>query len=224
MSDERLVGVVLAGGASRRFGSDKLAATLAGRPLVLHAVDALRRVPVDEVVVVGPPEPAMPAWLTEVTASGARLVRDDEPFGGPLVGIASALRVLDAADLALVVGGDMPWLEPAVLAALARAARSSDAVVACLVTEGRDQPIPIALRVGPASAAAARLLAEGRRRLGVLLEADPGRVRLPVDPRLVRDVDTPADMQPAGADEAPAGGSDGRGVSGRGTDTRRAGA
>ena len=169
MAHRPLVGIVLAGGASRRFGSDKLAAPLAGRPLVVHAIEALRRVPVAEIVVVGPPEPATPGWLADVAAAGARLVRDRERFGGPLAGLAEGLRALGSDEIALVVGGDMPWLDPGVLAGLAAALDERDeAGIGCLVTEGRDQLLPLALRPGPALALAAPLLDAGERRLGAL--------------------------------------------------------
>ncbi len=37
----RLLGAVLAGGQSRRFGSDKALALLDGRPLIAHVIAAL---------------------------------------------------------------------------------------------------------------------------------------------------------------------------------------
>ena len=43
--------IVLAGGRSSRFGADKLAASMDGRPLLQHAIDAVARV-ADEVIVV----------------------------------------------------------------------------------------------------------------------------------------------------------------------------
>ena len=46
--------IVLAGGASSRFGSDKLAAPLDGRPLLHHALDAVAAVADHVIVVVGP--------------------------------------------------------------------------------------------------------------------------------------------------------------------------
>jgi molybdenum cofactor guanylyltransferase len=39
----RVLGAILAGGQSRRFGSDKAEALLNGRPLIAHVAEALRR-------------------------------------------------------------------------------------------------------------------------------------------------------------------------------------
>ncbi|MGH7024682.1 MAG: molybdenum cofactor guanylyltransferase [Caulobacteraceae bacterium] len=75
----RTLGVVLAGGASRRFGSDKARAMLGGRSLLEHAVRALRP-HCDEVAIVG-------------RRSRALLALDDRPGPGlgPLGGLAGAL-------------------------------------------------------------------------------------------------------------------------------------
>ena len=55
-SSLRAAVVVLAGGRSRRFGTDKLAHEIDGRTLLAHTLDAL---PVDaEIILVGPPRPA----------------------------------------------------------------------------------------------------------------------------------------------------------------------
>lgn len=75
-----ILGVVLAGGQSRRFGSDKALAELDGRTLLEQAVATAARWS-DRVVVVGrssAPVPTLPDW----PASGL----------GPLGGLAAALR------------------------------------------------------------------------------------------------------------------------------------
>ncbi|MEJ5977844.1 nucleotidyltransferase family protein [Novosphingobium sp. PS1R-30] len=47
-----LVAVVLAAGAARRFGGDKLSASFRGEPLLHHAIRAARAAPVERVIVV----------------------------------------------------------------------------------------------------------------------------------------------------------------------------
>jgi molybdenum cofactor guanylyltransferase len=75
----KLLGAILAGGQSRRFGSDKALALLDGKPLLDHVSDALCP-QVDALVVAGR------EWL------GLESVADlPEPGLGPLAGLAGAL-------------------------------------------------------------------------------------------------------------------------------------
>ena len=75
-----ILGCVLAGGQSARFGSDKALAEFAGHTLLAHAVDLLAGW-CEHVVVVGretAPAPTLPDW--------------PQPGMGPLGGIAAALH------------------------------------------------------------------------------------------------------------------------------------
>ncbi|HEX8055778.1 MAG TPA: nucleotidyltransferase family protein, partial [Novosphingobium sp.] len=58
----RLVSIVLAAGAARRFGSDKLSAPFRGEPLLHHAIRAARAAPVVGVNVVCGPHVAIGEW------------------------------------------------------------------------------------------------------------------------------------------------------------------
>ncbi|SFS12571.1 molybdenum cofactor guanylyltransferase [Sphingomonas jatrophae] len=76
----RILGAVLAGGASRRFGQDKALALLGGRPLIAHALAALDA-QVDAMVVCGRDWPG-----------GIGLPDRPGPGLGPLGGLAAALH------------------------------------------------------------------------------------------------------------------------------------
>ena len=103
-------GILLAGGRSRRMGHDKASMILDGQSLLQRAVTALATV-VDEIVVVRAPGAVLPA----IDAPCPLLHVDDPVEGeGPLVGIARGLEVARA-PLAIVVGVDMPFLQPALL-------------------------------------------------------------------------------------------------------------
>ncbi|SDA29235.1 molybdenum cofactor guanylyltransferase [Sphingomonas sp. NFR15] len=103
-----ILGAIIAGGASSRFGSDKALALLDGQPLIAHALAALRPF-TPEVVICGrawgdlPPLPDRPL-----------------PGLGPLGGIAAALHHAQAAGYAdvLTIGCDMPRVPPALIADL----------------------------------------------------------------------------------------------------------
>src|SRR4029079_254823 len=93
--------IVLAGGASSRFGGDKLAAPLGDRPVLAHVVGVARLVAEQVVVVIGPDDPVPPL-------AGIEIARDTIAREGPLAGLVAGLRALDVADTALILAGDMP--------------------------------------------------------------------------------------------------------------------
>ncbi len=117
-----LLGVVLAGGDSRRFGSPKALARLHGRPLWRLAADRLRSVCPRVTVVANDARVAR-----EVSAGeGGLEVRPDLKKGlGPLGGVATALALASESGLdgALVLAVDMPWVEKTALRGLAKAWR-----------------------------------------------------------------------------------------------------
>jgi molybdenum cofactor cytidylyltransferase len=141
-------GIVLAGGAASRFGADKLAATLEGRALLRHAIEAVEAACDELVVVVGQgPGPDIGAG-----AVPRRVIHDPEAFPGPRAALLAGIEAASCS-LALVVGGDMPWLQPAFLRLLLESLRRSDRDAVAPVLDGRLQPLPCALRVPAARAA-----------------------------------------------------------------------
>ncbi len=194
----RVGAIVLAGGRSSRFGRDKLAEPLDGRPLVQHAIDAVRRVAAElDLVVVAAPD------ATPAISGDARLVRDPRPFEGPLAGLATGLAALaPEVDRVLVVGGDMPGLVPEVLRLLVVVLDEAPGIdLVLLAGDDRARPLPAAIRRGPGAAAAEALLATGERRLralaGVLgVKVIPAPAWRALDPSgaTLGDIDTPDDL------------------------------
>ncbi len=76
----KILGAIIAGGKSRRFGSDKTVAELRGKPLIQHVIDGLSP-QCDDLVICGR------NWQDHV-------VLDDRPHidMGPLVGLCAALH------------------------------------------------------------------------------------------------------------------------------------
>jgi len=171
VSGRTILGCVLAGGRSSRFGSDKALARLDGRSLIERAVETLSGW-CDHVVVVGrevAPAPTLPDWPA--------------PGLGPLGGIAAALRLaMDAGyDAVLTCGVDslgLPTDLPDLL----------DPAPACLDA----QPV---VGLWPASAfrdVEAILAGDGKRSLRELAERTGARrIRLPAVPA---NINTPADL------------------------------
>ena len=87
----RTLGVVLAGGQSRRFGSDKAEAMLDGRTLLDHAIAALHP-HCDAVAIVGRRSADLPS-----------IADRPHPGLGPLGGLAGALAYAAAHDFAQVL-------------------------------------------------------------------------------------------------------------------------
>lgn len=203
MSADVVAAIVLAGGAATRFGGDKLAADLDGSPVLHHALRAVATV-ADDVVLVLAPEAPVPALPPELDGR-ITVARDRDAFVGPLAGVAAGLDQLLARDhpprIALVVGGDMPGLVPAVLRAMAERLRRDWHLVAITLEATDPAPLPMALRPADTRDALAACLAAGRRSLRSLLGSVPaGTVpaaewhALDADGLTLRDVDTRGDL------------------------------
>jgi molybdenum cofactor guanylyltransferase len=190
-------GIVLAGGRSERFGRDKLAEPYRGDPLLQHAVDRLLDV-CDRVIVVI----SLEAETSSVVSNDRVVIaRDAEEDRGPLAGLAAGLARSEA-EWALVAGGDMPELVPAVLEELLRCGRETGAVAVALADAGDARPLPCALQRQGALGAAERLLARDQLRLRDLLAEvrtvvidEPTWTALDPERRTLFDVDEPSDLE-----------------------------
>src|SRR4051812_19307886 len=108
-SDRVIAALLLAAGASRRFGAPKLVEQLNGKPIVRWSAEALIGHPVDQVVAIVPPDD------TEIRRALAgldvRFVVNPRPERGIGGSIACGVSALGAEiDAALVTLGDEPML------------------------------------------------------------------------------------------------------------------
>jgi molybdopterin-guanine dinucleotide biosynthesis protein A len=186
---------VLAGGRSVRFGGDKLAADHQGMPLLHHAIHALAALCEDVVVVLAP------GADTSGLPPGVRATHDPTEGEGPLAGLQQGLLSVVRSDAVVVVGGDMPALQTAVLTEMLRVLDDAGADAVALAVGGRPRPLPVVLRTWPAADMTHTLLHAGRRRLRDVLDAlrtavidEETWTALDPDRLTVWDVDEPGDL------------------------------
>lgn len=149
-----LTGLILAGGKSSRFGSDKASALLQGRPLVQWAVAGLEPV-VQALVIVKAPLQQLPP----LTASVPVTVVDDEYDGlGPLAGLVTGFGAVKT-EFCFATSCDAPILSGALVEFLAGLARDADVVVPNV--EGFMQPLTAVYRPSSCRPPFARLVALG---------------------------------------------------------------
>jgi molybdenum cofactor guanylyltransferase len=206
-----VVAVILAGGASTRFGGDKLGAELDERPLLHHPIEACLSVaPVIVLVLASDARsPELPSDLGQRVIVARDRVSYLGPLAGLLVGLEVASERVPDADTALVVGGDMPALVPAVLRLLVdrvseRPRSGVPAPGAVLLEADPRATLPMAVRIHVAAPAARRLLDADGRSLHALLDRvhsasiDAATWRA-LDPggRTISDIDTPDDLTAA---------------------------
>jgi len=124
MTGPRPAGLILAGGKSTRFGSDKASALLLGRPLLQWAAEAVAASCVELVVV-----RAAGQVLPRIAVTVPVTVVDDMYEGqGPLAGLVAGFGGL-AAEWYFATSCDAPLVQPELVALLARHRAGADIVV-----------------------------------------------------------------------------------------------
>ena len=175
MADPGLTGVLLVGGASRRFGSPKALAEWEGETLAARAWRVLGEA-CDERLAVGK--------AADGLALGFPLVDDNTELRHPAAGIVAALRVA-ANDVCVVLPVDYPLVSAATLSALGESC--ADAAVAL-----GGAPLPLAVRRATLPVWERVLAAELSLRAG-LAELDVEAVEL--DPAELVGVNTVDDLR-----------------------------
>lgn len=130
-----LAAVVLAAGASRRYGSPKQLVVVDGRTLIEHVIRTAMDASLEPVIVV------VPVWLSPppgLDLARARWIRNAFPERGMSLSLRLGFGAVDAAvSAALILLGDQPGISPATIAAVLNArgdrplvAASADGVLA----------------------------------------------------------------------------------------------
>ena len=133
MAIDRVAGVVLAGGLSRRLGRDKAIEIFDGEPLVHRVIGRLSEIVDEVVVVVNSRERADALPLPD----GVNTVVDVYPDTGSLGGIFTGVSFVES-EWSIAVACDMPFLNMDLLAHMLTLCPDRDVVVP--VVEGRPEP------------------------------------------------------------------------------------
>ncbi len=192
----RVIGLVLAAGASSRMGrgTNKLLEPVGGRPLLCWPVDALLESGIRPVhVVVGADEAAIRSALAD---RDVKLLPCDDWADGMGASLAHGLRAIGgtpAWEGVLVTLGDLPELRAETIEALVAAFEQAATDAICVpVHEGR-RGHPVLFGSDHRDALSGL---SGDRGARALLERHPARViEVEVDsPGIFHDVDTPGDL------------------------------
>jgi molybdopterin-guanine dinucleotide biosynthesis protein A len=174
-------GAVLTGGRSRRMGRDKAFVGVAGEPMVVRVVRALRVAGAVEVVAVGGDEDRLLA--ADLDRFRADLYPGEGPLGGVLVALEQA-----SSPLVVVVACDMPDLTAAAVQTIV-VALGADPSLAVAVAE----PLCAAWRPQRALPILRRAFAAGERAMTAAIALLP-HVAVTVDAAALRNVNRPGDL------------------------------
>lgn len=187
MEDEQVGAVILAAGASRRFGSPKQLAVVDGRTLLEHVIDAAAAADLAPIAVVAP------VWLTRPARyADERLRWLRNPF--PERGLSSSLRlgldaIRDEVGAAVILLGDQP-VDPALVAEIV-AARGSKPLIATTAAGGVPAP-PLLIEHSHFGLVDAL---SGDIGLREVLRNEPALVQAFVVDEALPDVDTASDLE-----------------------------
>ena len=182
-------GLLLCGGKSSRFGSDKLCVTIDSSPLVAHSARHLLE-GIGNALAVVPPGAA--ALRQALESAGCEILESPNTARGLGASLAAGIEATPDADGWIVALGDMPFIEPETIAAVLRKLEEGALLAAPVLPAGqRGHPVGFGRALRDELVALDR--DEGARSVIAAHRADLVLVRVD-DPGIVKDIDTPADL------------------------------
>lgn len=140
------VGVLLAAGHSRRFGSNKLLHPLEDNtPMLLVAAQKLLTVLPESITVINP---ELLPYTEQLEQLGMRVVVNEQARRGMGSSIACGVRASQEAPSWLIALADMPYIQTQTIKQLANRLASGAHMVAPLVGQQRGHPVGFARRYG----------------------------------------------------------------------------
>ena len=184
-----VVGILLAAGSSRRFGSDKLLHSLPdGTPIGTAAARALIKALPVSFAVVRPGDQPLIETFSDV---GLQVIENPLADQGMGTSLAAGVRASIGAGGWLIALADMPWVRPATMSALVDRLYKGASIVAPVYGGRRGHPVGFSsdwgddLKVLPGDEGARGVIAGNADRIELLSTGDAG---------VLEDVDIPADI------------------------------
>jgi molybdenum cofactor cytidylyltransferase len=187
-----ICGILLAAGASTRFGADKLLQPLHDRtPIALAALAHLRAAIPHVIAVVRPGAPLLAERLSE---AGATVILCANAAHGMGASLAAAVGASGDAAGWVVALADMPYIQPETIAKVAATLAAGAAIAAPAYRGERGHPVGLSPQFFDQLKAlhddeGARSILRLNSSLLTLIEVD--------DPGVCRDIDTPEDLRRA---------------------------
>jgi len=170
-------GIILAGGESKRIGTDKGLIDLNGRPLIRYVIESVRPV-VDEIIVVVGSEERVPYYRNAVD-DDVQIVPDLYDDGSPMIGLITGLTHAKG-DFAVVAACDMPFINSDLVDILFLLSFELNGTL-LIKQDGWVEPLPAVYNVEVGKRRAIQLRNEGDLRLRKVLETLPDVARIQVE-------------------------------------------
>ena len=184
-----LCGILLAAGASTRFGSNKLLHPLAGQtPIALPSLANLRSAVPHVIAVVRPGSPVLENGLSEAGATVILCANADDGMGASLATAVGASGDVTGWVIALA---DMPYVRPETIVKIAASLAAGAAIVAPAFRGERGHPVGMSARF---RAQLEALSGDEGARAVLVQNADLVKLIDVDDAGVCRDIDTPADL------------------------------
>ena len=187
---QKLMALLLAAGAARRFGGDKLMAALDGRPVIEQSAGALAAAGCRWKVAIISAD--APRRRDALEAAGYEVIENHDAGAGVSSSIKTGLRHAQdrGADGVLIALADMPYVTAAHHMALIDRARTHADGLSFSVAGALRSPPGVFLR----SWFAQLLALEGDRGAGAILRAADPACGVSAEAQILRDIDTPEDL------------------------------
>ncbi|MDQ2952966.1 MAG: nucleotidyltransferase family protein [Chloroflexota bacterium] len=189
----RSVAIVTAAGSAERFGGKKLLADVGGEPMLDRTIRCLLEGDVSEVIVVVGTDgrKALERDVNAMNDARVRPVENRQPERGMFSSIQEGVRTASG-DVLLVLPGDMPFVRSDTVRTVIQQWTKTRGIVSPRYNGKRGHPVALPLGLRDeilATPATSNLHEVIKRHLDQRTDLDVD------DPGIVKDVDTPADLE-----------------------------